>query len=154
MLCPYCKENNDRVVNSRATVNGAAVKRRRECLACGHRYTTYERIEDSAMRIIKKDGSRENFSRAKLLDGLNLACHKRPVSAERLEVIVDEIEQELTRFYENEVPSNVVGEMVMERLKDMDQVAYIRFASVYREFKDISDFLEEAGTILGDEKQE
>ncbi len=154
MLCPYCKENNDRVVNSRATVNGAAVKRRRECLACGHRYTTYERIEDSAMRIIKKDGSRENFSHAKLLDGLNLACHKRPVSAERLEVIVDEIEQELTRFYENEVPSSVVGEMVMERLKDVDQVAYIRFASVYREFKDISDFLEEAGTILGDETQE
>ena len=154
MLCPYCKENNDRVVNSRANVDGAAVKRRRECLACGHRYTTYERIEDTAIRVIKKDGSRENFSRAKLLDGLNLACHKRPVSAERLEAVVDEIEQELTRFYENEVSSSVVGEMVMERLKDIDQVAYIRFASVYREFKDISDFLEEAGTILGDANQE
>ncbi len=150
MLCPYCNENDDRVVNSRTSVNGSAVKRRRECLNCGRRYTTYERIEDTAIRIVKKDGSRENFSRSKLLEGLNRACHKRPVSADVLEETAEEVEQQLTRHYENEVPSNVVGEMVMERLKELDHVAFIRFASVYREFKDIRDFLEQADIILGE----
>ncbi len=148
MLCPYCRENDDRVVNSRTSVNGAAVKRRRECLVCRRRYTTYERIEETALRVVKKDGSRENFSRSKLLEGLNLACHKRPVSAELLEKTADEIEQELNKGYEHEVPSSAVGELVMQRLRELDQVAFIRFASVYREFKDVSDFLEEADMIL------
>jgi len=148
MLCPYCRENNDKVVNSRTSVNGRAVKRRRECLACGRRYTTYERIEDTAMRVIKKDGRRENFSRSKLLEGLHRACHKRPVSADTIEGVAEGIEQRLSRRYENEVPSTAIGELVMQRLMELDQVAFIRFASVYREFKDVSDFLEEADTIL------
>ena len=154
MLCPYCMENNDRVINSRASAGGRAVKRRRECLACGRRYTTYERIEDTAIRVIKKDGRREVFSRAKLLEGLNRSCHKRPVSADTLDGIAENIEQELSRHYENEVSSSEIGELVMQRLRELDQVAFIRFASVYREFKDVSDFLEEADTILGENSRE
>lgn len=149
MLCPYCGEDNDKVVNSRPGAGCRAVKRRRECLACGRRYTTYERIEDTAMRVVKKDGRREIFSRAKLQEGLNRACHKRPVSANILEQTAEEIERNLSRRYENEVPSSEIGEMVMQRLAQLDQVAFIRFASVYREFKDVSDFLDEADMILG-----
>jgi len=148
MLCPYCKENQDKVVNSRTSANGSSVKRRRECLVCKRRYTTYERIEETAMRVVKKDGNREIFSRAKLLEGLNRACHKRPVPADTLALTAEKVEQELSRTYEHEVPSNAIGEMVMQRLKELDQVAFIRFASVYRNFKDIRDFLEEADMIL------
>ena len=144
MRCPYCKKDDDRVVNSRVTSQGTSVKRRRECCNCGRRYTTYEHVEEMPLQIVKKGGSREKFSRKKLLDGLLKACQKRPVSAERLGEVVDEIERELRQRFENEVPSNVIGELVMDRLADLDQVAFIRFASVYREFKDVTDFVEEA----------
>jgi transcriptional repressor NrdR len=152
MRCPYCKVDDDRVVNSRTTGNGAAVKRRRECNECGRRYTTYERMEETPLRVIKKDGNRENFSRQKLLDGLARACHKRPISTDRLEEVADEIERELNQRFENEVPSEAIGELVMEKLRQLDQVAFIRFASVYREFKDVSDFLEEA-EVLEEERE-
>ncbi|MBS3761878.1 MAG: transcriptional regulator NrdR [Candidatus Brocadiia bacterium] len=150
MRCPYCKKDDDRVVNSRTSANGATVKRRRECQNCGRRYTTYERLEESPLRIVKKDGNRETFSRSKLLAGLMKACHKRPVSTDRLEEVVDEIERQLRQDFDNEVPSDAIGELVMERLREMDQVAFIRFASVYREFKDVSDFVEEADMMLAD----
>jgi transcriptional repressor NrdR len=148
MRCPYCKEDDDRVVNSRASADGVCVKRRRECGTCGRRYTTYERVEFSPLRIVKKDGNREAFSREKLLGGLMKACHKRPVSTENLESVVEEIERELRERFDNEVPSDAVGELVMARLRELDQVAYIRFASVYREFKDVSDFAQEAAQML------
>lgn len=152
MQCPYCKEDNDRVVNSRTSANGACVKRRRECLSCGRRYTTYERVEEVPLRVIKKGGNREHFLRSKLLEGLARACHKRPVSTDRIEDIVDEIERELHQQFENEVPAEAIGEMVMEKLRSLDEVAFIRFASVYREFKDVSDFVEEADMMLESDK--
>ena len=152
MQCPFCKQDNDRVVNSRTSTDGGSVKRRRECQSCGRRYTTYERIEGSVLRVVKKDGCRENFSRAKLLEGLARACHKRPVSTDDLQRVVDEIERELHQRFENEVPSSAIGELVMEKLRGMDDVAFIRFASVYREFKDVSDFLQEADQVLGKDR--
>jgi len=138
------------VVNSRTSANGTCVKRRRECMRCGRRYTTYERIEQSALRVIKKDGNREGFSREKILEGLLRACHKRPVATDEIESLVDEVERELHGRFENEVPSHEIGELIMERLRALDEVAFIRFASVYREFKDVSDFVEEAGSMLGE----
>jgi len=147
MQCPYCKLDDDRVVNSRTSSEGTSVKRRRECLRCGRRYTTYERFEGSVLRVIKKDSRREDFSRTKLHEGLSRACHKRPVSTVDLEKVVDDIERELHQRFENEVPSSAIGELVMEKLRGMDEVAFIRFASVYREFKDVGDFLEEAGQL-------
>ncbi len=149
MRCPYCKQDDDRVVNSRTSADGVCVKRRRECRRCGRRYTTYERMEQSPLRVVKKDGNRENFSRDKLLGGILKACHKRPVSTDAVEQMVDEIERELHGRFENEVQSSVIGEMVMQRLRELDQVAFIRFASVYREFKDVSDFVEQADMVLG-----
>jgi len=152
MRCPYCKQDDDRVVNSRTSAEGASVKRRRECRRCRRRYTTYERMEQSPLRVIKKDGNRENFSRSKLLEGVLKACHKRPASTDAVEGMVDEIERELHGRFENEVPSSVIGEMVMQRLRELDQVAFIRFASVYREFKDVSDFVEQADIVLGQQR--
>ncbi len=149
MRCPYCKEEDDRVVDSRPGGEGSYVKRRRECNNCGRRYTTYERIEESVLRVVKKDGSREDFSLNKLLLGLNKACYKRPIPADRITELAEEIELELHREWQGEVPSRHIGELVMEKLRDLDQVAYIRFASVYREFKDVTDFVEEADTVLG-----
>lgn len=154
MRCPFCKEDDDRVVNSRSTSNGTAVKRRRECNQCTRRYTTYERIEQTPLRVVKKDGNRENFSRKKLLDGLGRACHKRPISTDRLEETADEIERELHQQFENEVPAKKIGELVMNKLRELDQVAFIRFASVYREFKDVSDFVEEADLVLEEERED
>lgn len=148
MQCPYCHEDDDRVVNSRPGTDGSYVKRRRECNRCGRRYTTYERIEMSVLRIIKKDGKREDFTRQKLLAGLNKACYKRPIPAEAINELVDRIERELHRRYEGEMPSEAVGELVMEELRSLDHVAYIRFASVYRAFTDVTDFVEEAGTVM------
>ncbi len=148
MRCPYCKVDDGRVANSRTSSDATSVKRRRECNRCGRRFTTYERIEDSVLRVIKKDGGRENFSRGKILEGLRKACYKRPVSADVLEETVDGIERELHQRFEGEVPSREIGELLMQRLKDLDQVAFIRFASVYREFKDVSDFVEQAGMML------
>ncbi len=150
MQCPYCKKDDDRVVNSRPSADGTYVKRRRECNACGRRYTTYERIEESVLRVIKKDGGREDFSLKKIISGLNKACYKRPIPAERIRALAEDVERELHRHYEGEVPSRKIGQLVMTRLRELDQVAYIRFASVYQEFKDVSDFVEEAGTVLRD----
>ncbi|GIK53654.1 MAG: transcriptional repressor NrdR [Planctomycetaceae bacterium] len=141
MRCPFCKVDNDKVVDSRSSGDGDVVRRRRECLACGRRYTTYERVEDSPLRVVKKDGSRVPFEREKILAGLRKACEKRPVSSEQIDDTVRSIEDEINRNYDREVPSSAIGEMVMDRLKKLDSVAYVRFASVYRDFKDPEDFV-------------
>lgn len=141
MRCPFCKVDNDRVVDSRSSSEGAVVRRRRECLACGKRFTTYERIEETPLRVIKKDGSRAPFDREKIRHGIQRACEKRPVSAAQIEQVVQDIEDEVTKRYDREVPTRVIGELIMEHLKAIDSVAYVRFASVYREFKDTADFL-------------
>jgi len=148
MQCPYCHEDDDRVVNSRPSTDGTHVKRRRECNRCGRRYTTYERIENSVLRVVKKDGQREDFSHQKLLAGLNKACYKRPIPADRINELAGEVERELHQKYDGEVPSRAIGEMVMARLRELDPVAYVRFASVYREFTDVRDFVEAAGRML------
>jgi len=141
MRCPFCKVDNDRVVDSRSSSEGAVVRRRRECLACGKRFTTYERIEETPLRVVKKDGSRAPFDREKIRHGIQRACEKRPVSAAQIEQVVQDIEDEVTKRYDREVPTRVIGELIMEQLKGIDSVAYVRFASVYREFKDTADFL-------------
>jgi len=146
--CPFCRQDNDKVVDSRAS--GAAIRRRRECLACKRRYTTYERAEsEPRLRVIKKDGTtREAYDRAKIRRGLMLALHKRPVPTERLNAILQEIEDELTSRYDLEIPSRAIGDLVMEKLRQVDQVAYVRFASVYRDFKDVSEFVQEVQPML------
>lgn len=144
MRCPFCNVDKDKVVDSRSSSDGAVVRRRRECLACGKRFTTYERVEEAPLRIIKKDGSRAPFDREKIRYGIERACEKRPVKAEQIDAIVSDIEAEVTKRYEREVPTRAIGELVMERLKRLDKVAYVRFASVYREFKDPEDFVDVA----------
>ncbi|MBP9890475.1 MAG: transcriptional repressor NrdR [Planctomycetes bacterium] len=141
MRCPFCKVDKDKVVDSRSSGEGAVVRRRRECLNCGRRFTTYERVEDAPLRVVKKDGSRVPFDREKILVGIRKACEKRPVSAEQIEHAVARIEDQINKGYDREVPSTDIGEMVMEALKRLDTVAYVRFASVYREFKDPEDFV-------------
>ena len=148
MNCPFCKEDRDRVVDSRARADGFAIRRRRECLACGRRYTTYERIEESPMRVIKKDGAREPFERRKVLAGLMKAAEKRPVSIDTLDEVVGRLERLMTEQFDREVTSEVIGGMVMDELKKLDQVAYVRFASVYRDFKDVEEFLDEIRPML------
>jgi len=148
MKCPYCKNDNDKVVDSRSAEEASVIRRRRECLECGRRYTTYERVEEIPLRVVKKDGTRVPFDRSKILVGLHKACEKRPVSAEALEAVVQEIENEIYERSEKEVPSKVIGELVMKKLRQLDQVAYVRFASVYREFKDPTQFLEELRPML------
>ncbi|HEU4753347.1 MAG TPA: transcriptional regulator NrdR [Armatimonadota bacterium] len=142
MKCPYCQFLEDKVLESRVIRDGAAIKRRRECLKCGRRFTTYEQIEERRVMVVKKDGRREPFDRGKVLRGLELACRKRPVSAETLDQIVDEIERELYDRGEHEVQAAVVGEMLVEALRKVDPVAYVRFASVYRDFQDLTQFQE------------
>ncbi|MCR4772297.1 MAG: transcriptional regulator NrdR [Oscillospiraceae bacterium] len=148
MRCPFCSYTESKVIDSRPAEEGASIRRRRECLSCGKRFTTYEIIERLPLLVVKKDGSRQSFDRTKVINGLVKACEKRPVSAEQIEKIADEIEQELQSMLEREVPSERVGEMVMKHLKDLDEVAYVRFASVYRSFKDINTFLEELNKLL------
>ena len=148
MKCPFCKADNSRVVDSRASADGFAIRRRRECLACGRRYTTYERIEESPIRVVKKDGSREPFDRRKILMGLLKACEKRPVSMDTLEDIVARIEHHVTDQFDREVPSTHIGRLVMRELRKVDQVAFVRFASVYRDFKDVSEFVDEIRPML------
>ena len=140
MKCPYCQFLEDKVLDSRVVRDGEAIKRRRECLQCGRRFTTYEHAEDRRVRVVKKDGRRELFDRGKILRGLELACRKRPVSAETVEQIVDNIERELHDRGEGEVQAAVIGEMVVEALRAVDPVAYVRFASVYRDFQDLTQF--------------
>ncbi|MCF7870516.1 MAG: transcriptional regulator NrdR [Candidatus Omnitrophica bacterium] len=149
MRCPYCGFNQDKVVDSRLTSEGLAIRRRRECNGCGRRFTTYEYVEKTPLMVIKKDGRREPFSQQKILDGLIKACEKRAVSVEKLEKMVAEIEIKLQKKFEQEVESNHIGELVMEKLSRLDDVAYVRFASVYRQFKDINQFLRELREVLG-----
>jgi transcriptional repressor NrdR len=146
--CPYCRADEDKVIDSRSSGGGAVIRRRRVCLACERRFTTYERVEELPLRVIKKDGSRVPFDRSRVLGGVLKACEKRPVSIESLEQVVQEIEAKAMEAFEREVPSEWIGEMVMRRLKKLDQVAYIRFASVYRDFKDVTDFVEEVKPML------
>jgi len=148
MRCPYCGYNEDRVIDSRETQDATSIRRRRECLNCGRRYTTYEYVEKTPLMVIKKDGRREAFQREKILNGLLRACHKRPISVETLERVVSEIEKEIQKKFDREVESRYIGELVMEKLSQLDDVAYVRFASVYRQFKDINQFLRELREIL------
>ena len=148
MKCPFCGHEEDKVVDSRTSSDGVAIRRRRECLQCGKRYTTYEHVEEQPLMIIKKDGRREPFDRHKLLAGLVKACEKRPVSMDDLERLVDELERELSQQFEREAPSREIGERVMRRLHAIDPVAYVRFASVYREFKDVEQFMRELKDLL------
>ena len=148
MKCPACGYSESRVLDSRPADEGSCIRRRRECLQCQKRFTTYERIETIPLIVVKKDGSRQSFDRAKLLNGIMRACEKRPVSFQKMEDLANEIELRLQSAMENEVPSGKIGEMVMEGLKGIDEVAYVRFASVYREFKDINTFMGELKRLL------
>jgi len=148
MRCPYCENEDSKVIDSRHTEDGRAIRRRRECESCGRRFTTYEKVEEMILMVIKKDGSREAFDRNKLLNGIVRACEKRPVSIADMEKIVDEIERGLNNMMEKEVESNFIGELVMERLRDLDEVAYVRFASVYRQFTDVNTFVAEVEKLL------
>ena len=148
MLCPYCNSEKNKVVNSRSATGGASIRRRRECLECGRRFTTRETVEDIPLRVIKKDGEREEFDRQKILKGMLKACEKRNVPYERLEEIVSNIEKSLYNEMSKEVPAKKIGDMILKRLRELDEVAYVRFASVYREFRDISEFSEEVRALL------
>ena len=148
MRCPYCSYSESKVIDSRPAEEGTTIRRRRECLSCGKRFTTYEIIERLPLLVVKRDGSRQSFDRMKLISGMVKACEKRPVAVDEIERIADEIEQELQSSLEREVASDQIGEMVMDRLKSLDQVAYVRFASVYRQFKDINTFLDELNKLL------
>jgi transcriptional repressor NrdR len=153
MKCPFCHVDNDRVIDTRASEDGFATRRRRECLACKRRYTTYEHIEGTNVKIVKKDGSREPFDRAKIKQGLEKACWKRPISDAQLEKIVSDVQNEIDENFDAEVESRQVGEMVMRRLRALDQVAYVRFASVYRQFKDARDFVDELRPMLAESRR-
>ena len=147
MKCPFCGYSDSKVIDSRPAEEGSTIRRRRECLACGKRFTTYEIIERLPLVVIKRDGSRQSFDKVKLINGMVRACEKRPVTLSQLETIADEIEQELQSGLEREIRTVDIGEMVMARLKDVDEVAYVRFASVYRSFKDINTFMEELSKL-------
>lgn len=148
MRCPFCKKDHDRVIDSRSANGGATVRRRRECLGCRKRFTTYEKVEEITLYVIKKDGRRDVFDREKMKRGLLTACKKRPISLQTIEDIVNRIEIELYEKFDREVKSTKVGDLVMRELKAIDRVAYIRFASVYREFQDVSEFMREVKPML------
>jgi len=147
MICPFCRHDETKVVDSRGSQE-FVIRRRRECLDCGRRFTTYEKIEESPLKVIKKDGTRIPFDREKIRIGLEKACYKRPVSADQIERIISEVEVEVSANFEREVPSRYIGEQVFNCLRRVDQVAFVRFASVYREFKDVNDFVEELQPML------
>ena len=152
MRCPFCSQQNDKVVDSRESGSGDAIRRRRECLDCGRRFTSYERIEEIPYLVIKKDGRREAFERSKLTAGLHRACEKRPVSAKALTQLVEEIEQMVQDSTDREVEARAIGEKAMGRLKELDKVAYVRFASVYRQFEDAQEFMAELRDLLDTRK--
>ncbi len=152
MRCPYCENRDTKVIDSRHTEEGHAIRRRRECEKCGKRFTTYEKIEETVLVVIKKDGSRETFDRNKILSGIIKACEKRPVALSEMEAVIDDIERGLNNMMEKEVKSTFIGELVMEKLRDLDEVAYVRFASVYRQFTDINTFINEIEKLLGSKK--
>ncbi|MFH1782947.1 MAG: transcriptional regulator NrdR [Candidatus Omnitrophota bacterium] len=148
MKCPFCGHDEDKVIDSRSSEEGRSIRRRRECLNCKRRFTTYENIEETSLMVIKKDGRRESFDRKKILSGIKKACEKRPISTQHLEELVDKIEYTLQSKFEKEVDASQVGELIMELLYDLDEVAYVRFASVYRQFKDINQFMKELKGLL------
>lgn len=150
MKCPFCSHENTRVIDSRPAEDNNSIRRRRVCDECGKRFTTYEKIETIPLIIIKKDNNREAYGRAKIEAGVLRACHKRPVSAQQITTLVDEVENEIFNREEREIPSGTIGELVMNKLKDLDAVAYVRFASVYREFKDVNTFMDELKSVLND----
>ena len=152
MKCPYCENEDSKVIDSRHTEDGRAIRRRRECEKCGRRFTTYEKIEEMILMVIKKDGSRQAFDRNKLLNGIIRACEKRPVSYAEMEKIVDDIERGLNNTMEKEVDSKLIGELVMEKLKEQEEVDYVRFASVYRQFTDVNTFVKEVESLLNTKK--
>ena len=150
MKCPFCSHENTRVIDSRPAEDNNSIRRRRVCDECGKRFTTYEKIETIPLIIIKKDNNREAYDRAKIEAGVLRACHKRPVRAQQITTLVDEVENEIFNREEREIPSGTIGELVMNKLKDLDAVAYVRFASVYREFKDVNTFMDELKSVLND----
>lgn len=152
MKCPFCANLEDKVVDSRVSGEGSAIRRRRECLSCKKRFTTYEYVEEIPLMVVKKDGRRETFDRKKILNGLLKACEKRPVSIEKIEAIVDDIQRVIQSQYEKEVPSSAVGELLMRQLYQLDEIAYVRFASVYRQFKDVTHFMKELKNLLEQKK--
>jgi transcriptional repressor NrdR len=148
MRCPYCKQDNSRVIDSRSAADGYSIRRRRECEDCSRRFTTYERMEETPLRVIKKDGSRVPFDRSNILKGLLKSCEKRPVALDSIEEITSRIERQVQEMFDREVSSKYVGQLVMDELKKLDNVAYVRFASVYREFKDVQQFFDELKPML------
>lgn len=151
MRCPKCDHLDDKVIDSRAVRNGDAIRRRRVCLKCGHRFTTYEEVVRTSLRVIKRDARHEEFDRHKLTAGIQRACQKRPISTQQIEAAVDAIMSELESEYEREVPSTIIGQKVMNKLEELDEVAYVRFASVYRRFRDVNQFLSEVEGLIGRE---
>ena len=151
MRCPFCKRDNDKVVDSRSSGDGAAIRRRRECQSCGRRYTTYETVEEGAIRVVKKDGSREAYDRGKLHGGLMKACEKRPISTRALEELTDAVEAEINKMFDREVTSRFIGEQVLKHQRRLDDVAYVRFASVYRDFKDVREYYQYIEEASGEE---
>jgi len=152
MKCPYCGEIDNKVMDSRLSKDATVIRRRRECIDCGRRFTTYEHIEEIPVMIIKKDGRREVFNREKVRQGMARACEKRNISVEIIEEFIDNLERDLKEIEEKEIPSSVIGEKIMAKLHELDDVAYVRFASVYREFKDVNDFFSELKKLLSDDK--
>ena len=153
MKCPFCTDVENKVIDSRLSNQGAVIRRRRECLQCGRRFTTYERVEEILPLVVKKDGRREGYDRVKVVAGLQHACQKRPVSSEQIEEICDHIERRLQEMGEKEVPTSVIGEAVMKELSTLDEVAYVRFASVYRSFKDLGEFMTELKDLISERKK-
>lgn len=148
MKCPFCNEQDTKVIDSRASDDNSSIRRRRQCITCGKRFTTYEKLETMPLMVIKKDRSREAYDRSKIEAGIVHSCHKRPVSTQQINQIVDEIENQVFNMEDKEVETSAIGELVMKKLKDLDEVAYVRFASVYREFKDVNTFVEEISHLL------
>ncbi len=148
MKCPYCNEDDTKVIDSRPADDNCSIRRRRQCERCGKRFTTYEKLETMPLMVIKKDDSRETYDRSKIESGVIRSCHKRPVSTQQINAMIDDIENRIFNLEEKEVATSVIGELVMESLKALDEVAYVRFASVYREFKDVNTFMEELGKLL------
>lgn len=148
MKCPYCNAQDTKVIDSRPADDNSSIRRRRQCEKCGKRFTTYEKLETMPLMVIKKDRSRETYDRSKIESGIIHSCHKRPVSTQQINAMIDEIENQIFNMEEKEVETTVIGELVMRKLKQLDEVAYVRFASVYREFKDVNTFMDELGKLL------
>lgn len=153
MKCPFCRNDNDRVIDSRTAHEGFAIRRRRECLTCNRRFTTYEKVEEPEIFVIKKDGGRAPYERDKVLQGIARACYKRPISGEQIDALVMAVENEFLNGHETEIPTKTIGELVMKHLRQVDHVAFVRFASVYREFADVRDFVQELKPILAEQER-